>query len=513
MPKAEIDKLFALIKSLSKAEKRNFKLFAARISKSEGQMFVKLFDLIDQSDEYSDSDARFKLGKISKIQLSNLKRHLFTQILKSLRIISTEKYHDIKLREQLDFARILYGKGLYMEALKLLHRLKSIFSSSNEYLLHLEILEFEKMIENRHITRSRKIKNRMESLINESKAVVQTVNKSSQLLNLNLKIHGMYIKIGHIKDYRDLIMLSDFYKANLPKFNERQLNHFEKVHYYLSFLWFHYTALNFPFCYKYSSRVVDIFLRNDHMMIKDPDLFMRGVHYLLVTLFYMRQTERYEFYFNKFMEFKEQYQSKFNRTTEMVFFIYGNNAVTNYFILKNDYPKALDHINMTHDKIQMLERNFDHHRKMVVLYKRAWILFVCNDLSKCLDDLNEIINSKKDQLRDDLFCYAKLMHLIAHYELEHFELVTNLIPSVRRLLARKGTMSESISLVLEYLRWSSEIRGSRDVNKITQLHNKLMKLRLDRFEQRSFMLFNFTFWLEYKMKNKSMLNILAEADS
>ena len=55
MPKQNIDPLVALIGSLSKAEKRNFKLFAKKSNSSlEEAKFIMLFDLIDKTKEYSD---------------------------------------------------------------------------------------------------------------------------------------------------------------------------------------------------------------------------------------------------------------------------------------------------------------------------------------------------------------------------------------------------------------------------------------------------------------------------
>lgn len=63
--------------------------------------------------------------KIStKQQLSNLKAHLYKQILVSLRMNPSLQNNRIQLREQLDFATILYQKGLHRQALKILDKAK-----------------------------------------------------------------------------------------------------------------------------------------------------------------------------------------------------------------------------------------------------------------------------------------------------------------------------------------------------------------------------------------------------
>jgi hypothetical protein len=59
---------------------------------------------------------------------------------------------------------------------------------------------------------------------------------------------------------------------------------------------------------------------------------------------------------------------------------------------------------------------------LVFYYKIASLYFGSGDNEKAIDYLNKIINEKAD-LRTDLQCYSRLLHLIAHYELGNFELL------------------------------------------------------------------------------------------
>ena len=102
------DYLFQLIRSLSKAEKRSFKIYAMRNSSEEAK-FIQLFDAIDKSKEYSEEHLIQKLDGIKKTQLSNLKL-IYRQLLTSIRLNYTNHNIDIQLREQIDYARILYDK-------------------------------------------------------------------------------------------------------------------------------------------------------------------------------------------------------------------------------------------------------------------------------------------------------------------------------------------------------------------------------------------------------------------
>jgi hypothetical protein len=117
MPNRRTDELFQLIKSLEKAEKRNFKLYVKRNSSSGDMKIIQLFDALDKMKEF-DEQLLLKNKSIKKQQLSNLKAHLYKQILASVRILKDENNIELQLHEQMDYARILYNKGLYLQTLK-----------------------------------------------------------------------------------------------------------------------------------------------------------------------------------------------------------------------------------------------------------------------------------------------------------------------------------------------------------------------------------------------------------
>ncbi|MCG7859613.1 hypothetical protein MD537_21730, partial [Flavihumibacter sediminis] len=70
----------------------------------------------------------------------------------------------------------------------------------------------------------------------------------------------------------------------------------------------------------------------------------------------------------------------------------------------------------------------------------ACLYFGSGDNEKAIDYLQKIINWKLD-LRTDLQCYARLLHLIAHYELGNFDLLEYLVKSVYRFMAKMGSLS------------------------------------------------------------------------
>ena len=136
MPNRSTDNLFQLIKTLEKSEKRNFKLYATRNSSSDELKTVQLFDALDKMDAYDEVVLLKKNKGIKKQQLSNLKAQLYKQILSSLRLIDVTNI-DVLLHEQMDYARLLYNKGLYLQSLKVLDKMKELAKKNNQ-LTHMQ---------------------------------------------------------------------------------------------------------------------------------------------------------------------------------------------------------------------------------------------------------------------------------------------------------------------------------------------------------------------------------------
>ena len=190
------DSLFVLIKSLSKSEKRQFKIFASRLETSSNTKFIELFNILDKSEIY-DEKIILKSGIIKKVQLSNLKSYLYKQILVSIRLNIPNQNIRYQLREQIDFATILYNKGLYKQSLKILDKTKISALENDEKLMAYEIVEFEKLIESQYITRS--IQGRADELVIQAKELNYRNTISSKLSNLSLQLYGIMLKTGYVK--------------------------------------------------------------------------------------------------------------------------------------------------------------------------------------------------------------------------------------------------------------------------------------------------------------------------
>src|SRR5436190_979017 len=162
MSNRSADILFQLVKSLEKAEKRHFKLYIKRSSSRQDLKIIQLFDALDKAPDYNEQLLLKKLPGIEKPQLANLKAHLYKELLASLRLLKSAESIDLQLHEQLDYARILYNKGLYLQSLRILDKVKELAIYYHQDSFLIQVISLEKKIETLHITRS--IQDRAERL-------------------------------------------------------------------------------------------------------------------------------------------------------------------------------------------------------------------------------------------------------------------------------------------------------------------------------------------------------------
>ena len=508
MPIANKDQLYQLIFSLTKAEKRNFKLYARRLESNRDPLFIRLFDVLDKPFEPDHATIAKRLN-VDTAKLSNIKRHLYSQILKSLRLIHSKRDPSVQIREKIDHSQILYGKGLYLQSLKILDKARSLAQKANNDILLFEILESEKLIESRHITRSRKVKDKVENLIEESLRIKEIVANASDLTNLNLKIHGLYIKKGHVRNEMDVEIARDYFYSNLRWVSRYTSGFNENVSLHQAYMWFYYTCLDFPNCYKHAKKWVDAFEEKTLMKEKDPDLYMRGQHYLLTTLFYMDHKDVFRKYFRKFMDFHEKYAASWNATSQMTFFIYGFNAKINNHFLKGEFDHVCRMKDVIEKQMELFSGSLDKHRQITFYYKLAWSYIAIGKEAVAIDYLNNISMVEQNKLRSEILCYTRILLLIAHHSLGNWQLIKNLVPTVKRYFRKHNEENPVQLLMLDFLKESVNPLGLKKSFSYDAIIDKLESFFIHPYHKKAFIYFNFIDWVRALKNNCTIEHLVA----
>ncbi|MCP9235939.1 hypothetical protein [Lewinella sp. JB7] len=497
MPTAVKDQLWRLVKSLSKAEKRNFKLYATRAGSTTDNKFIQLFDVIDRLDRPDDAAVTKRL-RLSSGQYSNLKRHLYQQVLTSLRLIFINKEIDIELREQIDFSHILYGKGLYLDALRSLERAKGRAVEHNRDLLHLEILEFQKLIEARHITLSRQVDNKMDLLLNESAERSYSVLNTSELFNLNIQIHGRYIELGHSRTEVDYRENEAFWHSIQTKRFDRDIvtsTFHQKINRFQASMWYHYIQLNFEDALESALNALTLFRLSTHMTVKDPDLYLRCLYYVSVFAYLRDDGSRMRRYLGVLDQFLADELVLLNENSQRIGAIYQALMTLNLHFIDQNWKQARQYGRRLVTRYASGDFQATEHRWGQFLYKLAAACFVLRHYNEALDYLNEIINMKMGILREDLLLNTRLLHLLCNFELDNRALVDYHLTNFTRQMRRSTETADIHRIAATGLRKLLKTVPAEHADIYEQLDRDIRRTAAqDPFEFKALLYFDLTKW-------------------
>lgn len=501
------DNLFSLIKSLSPSEKRQFSLYVGRIGVNTDSKFLNLFKVMTKMKKY-DEQLILQKTRISKQQLSNVKAHLYKQILVSLRLNPAHQTIPVQIREQLDFAFILYRKGLYNQALKVLDKVKATALYYEEKSLAYQVLELEKMIESQYITRS--IRNRAEILIKQTEELSKLNQISSQLSNLSLQLYGIFLKMGYARTEEEAKTIKNYFEENLPKFEFRELGFHEKLWLFKAHLWYSFIIQDFLSCYRYSMKWIDLFEEYPHLVSLHPVSYIKGNHYLLESLFYLNHVKLFEKVLKRMEATLKDPKIPDDDNIKALSFLYLYSNKLNLRFMKGEFANGDELVDKIQKRIKKYKGRIDEHHVMVFYYKIACLYFGDGNNKKCIEFLKKIINNKSLEMREDLMCFSRILNLVAHYEAGMDYHLDRLIKSTYKFLIRMNDLHEVQKEMIKFLRNLPEISPLDIKNEFRVLHSTLKTYEDHPFEKRAFLYLDIISWLESKIEDRPVAEIIAE---
>ena len=501
------DFLFVLIKSLSKSEKRQFKIFASRLETSSNTKFIELFTILDKSDVY-DEKLILKSGSIKKVQLSNLKSYLYKQILVSIRLNIPSQNIRYQLREQIDFATILYNKGLYKQSLKILDKTKQQALENDEKHMAYEIVEFEKLIESQYITRS--IQGRADELAVQAKELNYRNTISSKLSNLSLQLYGIMLKTGYVKSDEEHQYIDTYFNKHISKFDENKFGFREKYWYYNANLWRSFLVQDFLSCYKFAHKWVTLFYDTPNMIYLNPVFFLKGNHYLLESLFMLKYKTNFKKYLIQLEETINDPKFPVNDNIASLSFLYLYNNKLNFHILEGSFAESEYLIPEVLYKMNQHSEHLDEHHEMLFYYKIACIYFGNEKYNESLFYLEKIINNKNLTMREDLMCFARLLYLILHYELGNDYYLENQLKSTYKFLLKMNDLHEVQKEIIRFLKNLNSIYPGDIKKEFIKMKERFVELEKNTYEKRAFLYLDIISWLESKIENRKIGDIIRE---
>lgn len=501
------ENLFSLIKSLSASEKRQFSLYVGRVGVNSDSKFLNLYKVMSRQKKYDEAEI-LKSTKITKLQLSNVKTHLYKQLLISLRLNPAHQSVPVQIREQLDFAYILYHKGLYQQSLKILDKVKSLALNYEEKNVAYEILELEKIIESQYITRS--MNNRADTLIKQTEELNHLNLISGKLSNLSLELYSIFLKMGYCRTEEEAKGIKDYFQKKLPKYDFKKLGFKEKLWLYKAHLWYSFLIQDFLGCYRYSMKWKDLFVEYEHLIPIHPVSYLKGNHYLLESLFYMNHTDLFEKTLKELEDSLRDPKIPHNDNISALSFLYVYSNKLNLRFMKGEFGNSDELVEKINQKITKFKGRIDEHHIMVFYYKIACLYFGDGNNRKCIEYLKKIINNKSLEMREDLMCFSRILNLVAHYEAGLDYHLDSLVKSTYKFLIKMDDLHEVQKEMIKFLRNMPDVSPLNIKDEFRKLHTTLKKFEDHPYERRAFLYLDIISWLESNIENRPVKAIIKE---
>ncbi|WP_299250830.1 hypothetical protein [uncultured Lacinutrix sp.] len=507
MTKDQKDNLFALVKSLNKSEKRQFKLYVGRLGVNSDSKFLNLFTVLDKSKNY-DEVSILKSTQIKKQQLANVKAHLYKQILISLKLNPSHQNIRLQIREQLDFASILYHKGLYKQSLKILDKAKDVAIVNEEKNLAFEIVELEKIIEAQYITRS--ISTRADELTIQAKELSELNVITSKLSNLSLQLYGIILKTGYVKNEQESNEVTQYFYDRLPDFEISKVGFREKLWFYKAHLWYSFLMQDFLNCYKYASKWVGLFSQYPDMVHLNPVFFLKGSNYLLESIFYVNNKPKFIETLSKFKAQIEDSNFPKDENVQSLTFLYLNFHDINKHFIDGSFQDGLALIPKIESDLIQFENRIDEHHTMVFYYKFASLHFGVGNNKECIRYLDKIISNKSLSMREDLLCFSRVLNLVAHYEAGLDYHLETLLRSTYKFLIKMNDLHEVQKEMIKFIKGLQDIYPQDLKNAFRSLRDTLKTYEEHPYERRAFLYLDIISWLESKIEDKPVSDIIRD---
>ncbi|MGL4583807.1 MAG: hypothetical protein ACRCVU_12600 [Flavobacterium sp.] len=490
------DWLFVLIKSLTRSEKRQFTLYVNRLQNNADAKFISLFNAMDKMEEY-DEQYILKQKITSKQQLSNLKANLYKAILVSLRMNPSRKNVRIQIREQLDFATILYQKGLHKQGLKILDKAKQIALDVEEKSLALEIIELEKVIESQYITRS--ITGRADELIAQSNDLIIQNYYATKLSNLSLKFYNEMLTSGYAKSEDEKQELITRFSDQLLDINIELLNFREKLWYFKAHVWLCFLIQDYRNAYKYAKLWVALFYDHPKMILSHPIWYLKGNSYLFKILLLFKSVDKYIYWNNRLEEqlTSESFPQSENINSQAFLLQFSNKL--NIEFIQQTYNGSTIFVKQLQRGINEYSNMIDEHHFHILYFKVASLYFGYKKYEDSLAYTARILANTDYMVQEDLLFHTRILSLMAQFESGQDQHYEDFIKANRNLMKK---MKNKTEIHDTFMKLFEGLLGASSKEQVVVLKGFVEKMELlynNKFYIRSILYIDVLNWAKRKL--------------
>jgi hypothetical protein len=318
------------------------------------------------------------------------------------------------------------------------------------------------------------------------------------------------LKKGYAKSKEDYAAIKEFFESRIPEYDLKEMGFKEKLFLYKAYLWYSFIIQDFLSCYKYAKKWVSLFDENPEMKKVNPVFYLKGVNYLLESLFIIQRIKKFKSVLLSFKKEMDQELFTLNdNTSSLASLTYYQNRINLYF-LEGEFTAGTEIIPEVLKEISIYKKKFDEHHVMIFYYKIASMYFGAEKFDECIFYLNKIIQNKDLTMREDLLCFSRMLSLIAHYEAGYDQNLEEEIKSTFKFLLKMNELYGVQRKVITFLRSLSDIYPHELKSAFVKLHKELKTFENHPYEKRAFMYLDLISWLESKIQGKLVEEVIKQ---
>lgn len=503
--------LFELIKSLSKSEKRYFKLISSRHTIGDENNYVRLFDYIAKQEEYNE-EALFKEFKNEAFlnRFSITKKRLYDHVLSALDAFYASSSIDAQLFKLMHSAEILYTKSLYDQCGRILRSAEKLAEKHERYALIIEIRrKKKKLLENNGYSDVK-----MEDLTEIEKKdvfIMKQLELYNQLWKIKSDLFFQLSRKGKARSDEEREQFQTIFKqlpenlitAELPFDSAYLYNHIRSAY------WF--ASGDLEKSYIYIKANLQTFEEREGVIETNLNSYFS----LLTNAIYVSEELGYHHdstsFLKKLKEIPDNFQLEQNEDLQIKLFASTSSIELSILTHRGEYQKAYNLIGLIEKNLKVFGEKISPVRKAYIQFKIATIKLGQKDFSGALKWINAILNDTELDESEDILSYTHILDLLVHLELKHNEFLSYSLKTTLRFLKSRNRLYSFEKVFLQFI--SKRIKCTNDIDAEVlweELYNELSSINEDSFEGLAMEYFDFISWAESKIKKKSFVDIISE---
>lgn len=509
------DNLFQLIKSLNKSEKGYFKKYISAKARDERESmrekgppnYLRLFEEIDKQQHYDERVIKKKFHKERFIkQLTRTKHYLYQLILRSMSSYRAYETVSIQLYRMLDNVDFLFSKKLYSQCEKIIKRIKLIAEKYELFPVLLNVFQWEEKLLPT-VDFSCKTERDIKLLFKEEEDAIlkyHTIRKYEHLKS-QFAIKGM--QKGDIRNAADLKGYEAIMKHPLLSSEQNATSYNALFTFYICHTGYYGMQGDFEKGYTYARKAVQLMETHQHQIDEDPLRYVLALRNLMTWQTYLRKFDERSLTIEKVRKINiknaEQKNtilytiliSELHLYSETGEFEKGEKAIKE---IQNYFDSPINEI-LNKAKAPLLN------------YLMAYIYIGSGKYNKAIFYLNKILNNPAN-VRSDIQSSARILNLIAHYELGNMDLLEYIVKSTYRFLYKQNRLYALETIFLHFIKKLPDISSNNElIIAFRDLKNNIIKnVTEDPFKKAALDYFDFISWLESKIEGKSFAEVVRE---